>query len=534
MNKKVHGITLWGRPHQDNLLIVPTEIMTKRIIFFAAVAAAALPLSAQPGVLDTRPQDSLSTRLLTMEEAVLGPELVPENMSVVWRPGSREMTTFEDGSLYSKNPLAGMNREIISSEDLKRLAGEEVLGFEQWIDSDIAVFTAKGKYLLVDCTDGRMEGEITLPEGARNLVFNPAGFHPYTFGNGLYFCDNYGNTYPIATSDDSNISFGQFVSRNEFGITGGIFLSDSGKKVAFYRKDESAVGTFPLLDINSRTGSLVRIKYPMAGMASENVRLGVYDFSSNETVYVDCDEFGYDQYLTGVSWSPDDRLIFIQVLDRSQKHLKLNMYRADTGEFAGTLLTEDNEKFVEPLECPFITHWLHNMTHDQVLDMLKYLGMNNTTEDKVKVIFVPCYLDGKDGIFNKSYYDLILGADLTVYASYYEPWGYTPLESVAFHVPTVTTDLAGFGLWVNSLKNQHGIDDGVEVLHRSDYNYSEVADGIKDTIISFASKTEQDIKLIRKHAVQVAEQALWKHFIQYYYKAYDIALHKSFERLKKV
>lgn len=195
---------------------------------------------------------------------------------------------------------------------------------------------------------------------------------------------------------------------------------------------------------------------------------------------------------------------------------------------------KERNKFVEPLECPFITHWLHNMTHDQVLDMLKYLGMNNATEDKVKVIFVPCYLDGKDGIFNKSYYDLILGADLTVYASYYEPWGYTPLESVAFHVPTVTTDLAGFGLWVNSLKNQHGIDDGVEVLHRSDYNYSEVADGIKDTIISFASKTEQDIKLIRKHAVQVAEQALWKHFIQYYYEAYDIALRKSSERLRKV
>ena len=112
------------------------------------------------------------------------------------------------------------------------------------------------------------------------------------------------------------------------------------------------------------------------------------------------------------------------------------------------------------------------MTHDQVLDMLKYLGMNNRPEDKVKVIFVPCYQDGKDGILNKHYYDLILGEDLSVYPSYYEPWGYTPLESVAFRVPTITTDLAGFGLWVNSLKNQHGIDDGVEVLHRSDYNLS--------------------------------------------------------------
>lgn len=138
--------------------------------------------------------------------------------------------------------------------------------------------------------------------------------------------------------------------------------------------------------------------------------------------------------------------------------------------------------------------------------------------------------DGKDGILNKHYYDLILGEDLSVYPSYYEPWGYTPLESVAFRVPTITTDLAGFGLWVNSLKNQHGINDGVEVLHRSDYNYSEVADGIKDTITLFSTKTDAEIKEIRKRAAQVAEQALWKHFIQYYYEAYDLALRNAMKR----
>ena len=194
---------------------------------------------------------------------------------------------------------------------------------------------------------------------------------------------------------------------------------------------------------------------------------------------------------------------------------------------------KSKDKFTEPLQCPFITHWLHNMTHDQVLDMLKYLGMGNRPEDKVKVIFVPCYQDGHDGILNKHYYDLILGEDLSVYPSYYEPWGYTPLESVAFRVPTITTDLAGFGLWVNSLKNQHGINDGVEVLHRSDYNYSEVADGIKDTVALFSTKTEAEIKEIRKRAGQVAEQALWKHFIQYYYEAYDIALRNAMKRQLK-
>lgn len=189
------------------------------------------------------------------------------------------------------------------------------------------------------------------------------------------------------------------------------------------------------------------------------------------------------------------------------------------------------EKYDTPLQCPFITHWLHDMTHDQVLDMMKYLGIGNRPEDNVKVIFVPCYLDGRDGILNKHYYDIILGEDLSVYPSYYEPWGYTPLESVAFRVPTITTDLAGFGLWVNSLKNQHGIADGVEVLHRSDYNYSELADGIKDTISSFSSKTDAEIREIRKRAGQVAEQALWKHFIQYYYEAYDIALRNAMKRL---
>ena len=179
--------------------------------------------------------------------------------------------------------------------------------------------------------------------------------------------------------------------------------------------------------------------------------------------------------------------VFLESLNRlsRDKNLKKNVLafinvpgwvgepRADLQE-----RLKSKNQFDTPLEVPYITHWLHNMSHDQVLDTMKYLDMANRPQDKVKVIFVPCYLDGKDGIFNKEYYDVILGQDLSVYASYYEPWGYTPLESVAFRVPTITTDLAGFGLWVKSLKNQNGLDDGVEVIHRSDYNYSEVADEI--------------------------------------------------------
>ena len=188
------------------------------------------------------------------------------------------------------------------------------------------------------------------------------------------------------------------------------------------------------------------------------------------------------------------------------------------------------KKFDTPLEVPYITHWLHNMTHDQVLDMLKYMGMGNRPEDKVKVIFVPCYLNGSDGIVNKPYYELLIGQDLSIYPSYYEPWGYTPLESIAFKVPTITTDLAGFGMWVKGLRNWKNIEDGVEVLHRTDYNFSEVADGIKDAIAEFSSFEPSKIKKISRNAAAIAEKALWKHFITYYYEAYDVALRKAEQR----
>lgn len=258
--------------------------------------------------------------------------------------------------------------------------------------------------------------------------------------------------------------------------------------------------------------------------------------------------------LLGMDWGDDTLIIgtsgryefknkgidvFLESLNRlsRDKNLKKNVLafinvpgwvgepRADLQE-----RLKSKNHFDTPLEVPYITHWLHNMSHDQVLDTMKYLDMANRPQDKVKVIFVPCYLDGKDGIFNKEYYDMILGQDLSVYASYYEPWGYTPLESVAFRVPTITTDLAGFGLWVKSLKNQNGLDDGVEVIHRSDYNYSEVADEIKDTVSAYSGKTAKEIETIRKRAAAVAEQALWKHFIQYYYEAYDIALRNAMRR----
>ena len=167
-------------------------------------------------------------------------------------------------------------------------------------------------------------------------------------GQSLYIAKAEGDTVLVAESENSQITYGQVVSRNEFGIEGGTFWSPTRERLAFYRKDESKVTTFPLLDITTRTGTLREIKYPMAGMGSENVQLGIYNIADGSTVYVKADEFGYDRYLTNITWTPDGSRILIQVLDRSQKHLKLNLYDATTGDFLKTILTEDNDKYVEP------------------------------------------------------------------------------------------------------------------------------------------------------------------------------------------
>lgn len=192
---------------------------------------------------------------------------------------------------------------------------------------------------------------------------------------------------------------------------------------------------------------------------------------------------------------------------------------------------QSNDVFNSPLNNPYITHSLHQPEGDNVLNMLRYLDMLNQSNENVSIIFIPSYLNGNDGVINKEYYDLILGKDLCVYPSYYEPWGYTPLEAVAFKVPCITTNLAGFGLWVESLKDFHNtIEEGVKVVHRTDYNYWDVAESIAETIKHFASLDANMVKTARANASKISKKALWNKFIAYYDEAYHIALEKAEKR----
>ena len=263
----------------------------KKTITILGILCLGVTLSAQSGIISTRTANDQTGKTLSMEETILSRELSPDNLYTSWKDGD-ELYVMKDGGWHIYDINTGAYTEMSKG----------------------------GKTAMLAVTEDQS----------------------------LYLLTKDGSKKPIAVSEDENITYGQFASRNEFGIDGGIFWAPDSSKVAFYRKDESKVGRFPLLDITTRTGSLKEIRYPMAGMDSENVQLGIYDLSTEKTVYAKVDDFGYDQYLTNISWSPDASKIFIQVLDRSQKHMKLNMYCSATGEFIKTILTEDNDRYIEP------------------------------------------------------------------------------------------------------------------------------------------------------------------------------------------
>ncbi len=181
----------------------------------------------------------------------------------------------------------------------------------------------------------------------------------------------------------------------------------------------------------------------------------------------------------------------------------------------------------QPLSGEVLTHWLHDAEHDPVIRQLRQAGLSNGPDDQVKVIFVPTYLNGADGIFDLPYYDLLIGFDLSVFASYYEPWGYTPLESLAFKIPTVTTTLAGFGRWV--VETFGDSETAAMVIPRTDSNAAEVARAIAGRISAFESTPPAEVERQRARAHEISQAALWDKLVPAYVQAYRLALTKADE-----
>ena len=184
---------------------------------------------------------------------------------------------------------------------------------------------------------------------------------------------------------------------------------------------------------------------------------------------------------------------------------------------------------IDPSQKRFLTHHLTAEAWDQVSQSIEG-SILYTSASRVKVLFIPTYLNGKDGIFNMSYYELLAGMDLTVFASYYEPWGYTPLESVAYGVPTVTTTLAGFGMWVA----KHSNHEGVEIVRRDDYNEREAVYQITEVLKKYLAMDAKAMAEARVAAQQMSTTALWSKLFKEYKQAYEEAMDNSVSRTNRV
>lgn len=231
---------------------------------------------------------------------------------------------------------------------------------------------------------------------------------------------------------------------------------------------------------------------------------------------------GIDLYLEAVARLRD--------LNPSRTVVAFVMVPAWCGEARSDVQRNLTAKRKARLPEPIITHTLHNPDSDQVLNRIRQIGFNNEKTDKVNVIYVPCYLNGADGIFSIPYYNLLIGMDATVFPSYYEPWGYTPLESIAFGVPTVTTSLSGFGQWVLGCENNKFSQCGVNVIARGDSNYDEVADRIARSLKYLVECDAPQTAVMHSGAMALASQAAWSSFIEKYDDAFGVALDSAKSR----
>ncbi|MBR5935182.1 MAG: DPP IV N-terminal domain-containing protein [Bacteroidaceae bacterium] len=230
--------------------------------------------------------------------------------------------------------------EAVLNKDIK----VQDIGFKWDLGGAVYTYSLDKKEHYIDARTGKEMGKPT----AKTKRGKKDNFKAFSRDCEVWYTDKDSVEHQITSFNQKGIVCGEVVSRNEFGIENGIFVSPDRSRIAFYKKDESRVTLFPLLDITSRTGTLQEIRYPMNGMESEIITLGVYDIGKDTTVWMDVTDFDDERYLTNITWGPASDRIYIQVLDRTQKNMHLNVYDAASGKCLGTLFTEHDDRYVEP------------------------------------------------------------------------------------------------------------------------------------------------------------------------------------------
>jgi len=294
----------------------------------------------------------------TMEDAVIGQwrGLYPSSIYGYWQPQTQHLTYSQENKIIRFDAdtkqkdtlltLKSLNAALnaIKADSLKRLSSPD------WIDNERLLFRNKNKFYVYSTVDNSIKNTFTFQPTDNNFDYPDElskDMVAVTNGNSLFIIKPNARI-TVAQSRDKDIVYGQSASRREFGISKGTFWSPKANYLAYYIKDNSDVTDYPLVDITSRTAEAEMTPYPMAGTPSEHVSLGIYNVDKNQTIYIEDENAESEQYLTNISWGPNEEYIYIQVLNREQNHMKFNKYDVKTGALVNTLFEEKHEKYVEP------------------------------------------------------------------------------------------------------------------------------------------------------------------------------------------
>ncbi len=294
---------------------------------------------------------------MSLEDAIIGrySYLNPKSLErLSWKNGE-SFSWLKNDTLWLEDARKGQKTSLITRGEMVDLLDEQAqiktssFPAFSWLENGEMLVLGKGKYAAVNLSDKKIDYTISIPDGAENMVFNEAGkFVAFTIDDDLYVAFSNGKETRITRDGGNGIVNGKSVHRNEFGINNGIFNSPKGNYIAFYRKDETMVHDYPLVDFMAREAEYTPVKYPMAGLTSHQVKVGVYNTTTGETVFLKTGE-PLDHYLTNIAWAPNEKSIYMAELNREQNHMQLNRYDVATGEKVKTLFEEEDEKYVEPL-----------------------------------------------------------------------------------------------------------------------------------------------------------------------------------------
>jgi len=294
---------------------------------------------------------------MSLEDATIGryTYLNPEKLTGLAWKNDRVFSFVDNDTLWISNADKDEKKPVIDLSGINRILNNEadkslrIFPDYSWVSDEIIRLNTENGFFAVNLDENKVEYRVELPQNDENGILNSAGkFAAYTIGDDLFVNFSSGRSVQITNDGGNGIVNGKTVHRNEFGISKGIFDSPEGNFIAFYRKDESMVTDYPLVDYMGRVAEHTPVKYPMAGMNSHHVTVGIYCIATGKTVFLKTGE-PEDHYLTNIAWSPDEKFLYMAELNREQNHMSLNCYDIFTGEKVRTLFEEKDDKYVEPL-----------------------------------------------------------------------------------------------------------------------------------------------------------------------------------------